>query len=51
MAGFDVCSKEAQEDKKARESMENGFMVDEIFHSYSVDDLCVTGFRLALKAK
>ena len=29
--------------------MENGFMVDEKFRDYSVDDLCTTGFRLALK--
>ena len=46
---FDVCRKEVQEDKEARRSMENGFMVDESFRDYSVDDLCTTGFRVALR--
>jgi ubiquinone/menaquinone biosynthesis C-methylase UbiE len=48
-AGFDVCRKEVREDKEARESMENGFMVDERFRDYKVDDLCATGLRVALK--
>ena len=30
--------------------MEDGFMVDERFRDYSVDDLCVTQLRVALKA-
>ena len=47
--GFDVCRKEVQEDKKARRSVEDGFMIHEKFRGYSVDDLCVTGFRVALK--
>ena len=46
--GFDVCRKEVQEDQEARESMRNGFVVDERFRDYSVDDLCATGFRVAL---
>ena len=37
-------------DDEARENMENGFMVDERFRDYSVDDLCVTGLKVALKA-
>ena len=49
-AGFDVCRKEAVVDDEARENMENGFMVDERFRDYSVDDLCVTGLKVALKA-
>ena len=49
-AGFDVCRKEIQEDKVAQESMRNGFVVDEGFREYSVDDLCVTGFRVAVTA-
>jgi hypothetical protein len=49
--GFDVCRKKVQEDKGARESMGNGFMVDGKFRGYSVYDLCVTGFRVALKAE
>ena len=48
--GFDVCRKEVQEDKEARESMENGFRVDEKFRGYSVDEICSTDFRVALKA-
>jgi len=48
-AGFDVCRKEIQEDKVAQESMRNGFVVDEGVRGYSVDDLCVTGLRVALK--
>ena len=47
--GFDVCRKEVREDKKARRNMEDGFMIDERFRDYNVDDLCVTGFRVALK--
>ena len=47
--GFDVRRQEAVVDDGAQESMENGFMVDEKFHGYSVDDLCTTGFRVALK--
>jgi SAM-dependent methyltransferase len=47
--GFDVCHKEVQEDKEARESMGSGFVVDERFRDYRVDDLCVTGLRVALK--
>jgi len=50
-SGFDVCCKEVQEDKKARRSMEDGFMIDEKFRDYSVDDLCTTGFRVALRVK
>ena len=49
-AGFDVCRKEATVDDEARKNMENGFMVDEKFRGYSVDELCVAGFRVALKA-
>lgn len=46
-SGFDVCRKEVQEDKKARRSMEDGFVIDERFRNYSVDDLCATGLRVA----
>ena len=49
-AGFDVCHKKVQEDEEAKESMRKGFVVDEKFRDYSVDDLCTTGFRVALKA-
>jgi len=48
-SGFDVCRKEVQEDKEARRSMEDGFVVDERFRDYNVDDLCATGLRVALK--
>jgi len=48
-AGFDVCRKEVQEDDDAKESMRKGFVVDEKFHGYSVDELCTTRFRVALK--
>jgi SAM-dependent methyltransferase len=48
-SGFDVCRKEVQEDKEARRSMENGFIIDERFRDSSVDDLCATGLRVALK--
>ena len=50
-SGFDVCRKEVQEDKEARESMRSGFVVDEKFRDYSVDDLCVTRLRVALKER
>ena len=46
---FDICRKEVQKDKETRESMENGFMVDEKFHDYNVDELCVTGLKVAFK--
>lgn len=49
--GFDVCRKEVQEDKEARENLENGFMVDGKFRGYEVDDLCMTGVRVVLKAE
>ena len=48
-AGFDVCRKEATVDDEARKSMKNGFMVDEGFRDYNIDDLCITGLRVALK--
>ena len=48
-AGFDVCRKELQEDDDAKESMKKRFVVDEKFCAYSVDELCTTGFRVALK--
>jgi ubiquinone/menaquinone biosynthesis C-methylase UbiE len=47
--GFDICRKEFQEDKEARERIEDGFIVDEKFCEYSVDDLCVTGLKVAMK--
>ena len=47
--GFDVCRKEAVVDDEARESMGKGFMIGERFRDYSVDDLCVTQLRVALK--
>ena len=34
---------------EARESMRDGFIVDEKFREYSVDDLCVTQLRVAMK--
>ena len=49
-AGFDVCRFETKEDEEALEAMRNGFVVDEKFRGYNVNDLCVTGFRVALKA-
>ena len=50
-SGFDVCRKEATVDDEARENMRSGFVVDEGFRDYNVDDLCVTGLKVALKAK
>ena len=46
--GFDVCR---QEDRKAREAMRKELVVDERFRDYSVNDLCVTRFRVALKVE
>ncbi|MDF1594373.1 MAG: methyltransferase domain-containing protein [Desulfobacterales bacterium] len=48
-AGFDICRHEVQEDEDVRVSIRDGFMVDERFQDYSVDDLCTTGLRVALK--
>lgn len=48
---FDVCRKEVQKDKEARESMRNGFVVDERFRDYSVDDLCSTQLKVALRVR
>ena len=50
-AGFDVCRKEAVVDDEARENMRRGFVVDERFRDYSVDDLSTTRLRVALKAE
>ena len=50
-AGFDVCRKEALIDDEARERLKDGFVVDEKFRGYGVDDLCVTQLRVALKKK
>jgi len=50
-SGSDVCRKEVREDKKARKSMENGFVIDEKFRDYSVDDLCATQLKVALKVR
>ena len=47
--GFDVCRKESVVDEEARKSMKKGFVVDEKFHGYSVEELCAIGFRVALK--
>lgn len=49
-AGFDVCRKEAMVNDEARESMEDGFMIDEKFCGYETDDLCVTQLKVALRA-
>jgi len=49
-AGVDICRHETQEDEDTRVSIRNGFMVDERYCSYSIDDLCVTGLRAALRA-
>ena len=47
--GFDICRKEVQEDKEALERMEDGFVVDEKFREYSVNDLCAISLRVAIK--
>jgi len=47
--GFDVCRKEVQEDNTARRCMKDGFMIDERFRDYSVNDLCATQLKVALK--
>ena len=47
--GFDACRRESVVDEEARKSMKKGFVVDEKFCAYSVDDLYTTGFRVALK--
>ena len=31
--------------------MENGFVIDEKFRDYSVDDLCATQLKVALKVR
>ena len=49
-SGFDVCRQEGQEDKEAREALRKGFVVDERFREYSVDELCVTQLRVAMRA-
>jgi SAM-dependent methyltransferase len=49
-AGFDVCRCENLVDDEARESMADGFSVNEEFQKYSVDDLCVTQLKVALRA-
>jgi hypothetical protein len=46
---FDVWRKKAVINDEARKSMGNGFMVDK-FRDCEVDDLCVTGLMVALKA-
>ena len=48
-AGFDVCRCENLVDDEARESMADGFVVNEEFQKYSVDDLCVTKLMVALR--
>ena len=47
--GFDICRKKVQEDEEAKESMRKGVVLDERFRDYSVDDLCITGLRVALR--
>ena len=46
---FDIWRKKAVINDEARKSMGNGFMVDK-FRDCEVDDLCVTGLMVALKA-
>jgi len=46
--GFDICRKEAVINDEARENLGNGFMVDEMFRGYGIDDLCITQLRVAL---
>ena len=48
-AGFDVWRREAQDDEEGRESMRNGFVVDERFCGNGVDDLYFTQLKVALK--
>ncbi len=48
-AGFDMCRCENLVDDEARVSIRDGFMVDERFRNYSIDDLCVTRLKVALK--
>ncbi len=50
-AGLDICRLEIQEDYDALEIMKNGFVVDEKFRDYSVDDLCGQLLKTALKAE
>ena len=50
-SGFDVFRQETQVDKKSQEAMRDGFMVDEMFRKYSIDDLSTTQLRVALKGR
>lgn len=49
--GFGVCRFETKEDEEARQSLKNGFQVDERFRGRSIGDLCTTQVRVALKVK
>lgn len=50
-AGFDVCRHETQEDNEAVQSLKDGFLVDETFRHYSINNLCTTQLRVALKVR
>ena len=44
-----MCRCDTEEDDEAKQSLMDGFVVNEKFRDYSVDDLCVRQFRVALK--
>lgn len=50
-SGFDVRYYETQEDYEAVQSLKDGFPVDELFSDCSVNGLCATQLRAALKAR
>ena len=49
--GFHVCRCETEEDDEARQSLVDGFAVNEMFREYTVDDLSTTQLRVALKVR
>lgn len=46
--GFDICQCVSEMDDGARESLNNGFIVNEKFRDLSIEDVCVTQLRIAL---
>ena len=48
-SGFYVCRYENPVDDEAQVSIKDGFIVNERFRGYSIDDLCVTQIRVAAK--
>jgi SAM-dependent methyltransferase len=47
--GFEIQRKEIFIDEQSQKVLQAGFLVDEMFQNYSIDDLCSTQLRIALK--